>query len=121
TSKPSWIGSSKPTYDLSEISETTTYKRVTQSEKNTWNGKQNALGFTPENSANKITSVRTSGASDTNYVSELGVKTYVDGLIGGVYSPSNKPSWSDVQSKPSWIGSSKPTYDLDEISDGTTY
>ena len=41
--KPSWIGSSKPTYDLSEISETTTYKRVSQSEKTTSNNKEPAI------------------------------------------------------------------------------
>lgn len=35
------------------ITEDATHRFVTDVEKNTWNGKQNALGFTPENSANK--------------------------------------------------------------------
>ena len=193
--------------------------------------KQNALGFTPENVANKKTSIRTSGADDTSYVSELGVKKYVDGLIGSVYRPSGDwnastnsptlanntpansgkvyrvsvagtrfgftfavgdklafnesgviskwdnvddvvtvngkagtvvlttddinegtnlyvsqsekdtwdgkttqawvtantrsnawvPTWAQVTGKPSWIGSSKPSYNLDDISDGSTY
>lgn len=47
----------------------------------------NTLG-SYENIANKRTSIRTSGADDTSYVSELGVKTYVDGLIGSVYRPA---------------------------------
>lgn len=42
----------KPSYDLSEIAETTTYKRVTQTEKDTWNAKQDALGYTPYNATN---------------------------------------------------------------------
>ena len=32
-----------------------------------------------------------------------------------VYHPGNKPSWTDIASKPSWIGASKPTYIWDEI------
>lgn len=31
------------------------------------------------------------------------------------YSPNNKPSWIDVQSKPSWIRSSKPSYTKSEV------
>lgn len=68
----------KPSYHLGEIAETVTYKRVTELEKNAWSGKQDALGYTPENASNKRISIRTSGADNTNYVSELGVKTYVD-------------------------------------------
>lgn len=41
----SWAkASTKPSYDLSEIAETTTYKRVTQTEKDTWNGKLSTNG-----------------------------------------------------------------------------
>lgn len=74
------ITSHTHTYNLDQINEGATYKRVTQSEKDGWNSKQNPLGFTPENVANKRTSIRTSGADNTSYVSELGVKTYVDGI-----------------------------------------
>lgn len=63
-----------------------------------WNAKQDALGFTPENIANKRTSIRTSGADNTSYVSELGVKTYVDGLIGSVYRPAG--DWNAATNSP---------------------
>src|ERR1035437_7948374 len=49
-----------------------------------FNGKQNALGFTPENVANKSTNVTTDGASDTKYPSVKAVKTYADGLVVGL-------------------------------------
>ena len=32
-----------------------------------------------------------------------------------VYHPGNKPSWTDIASKPSWIGASKPSYIWSEI------
>ena len=35
------------------ISQSASYRFVTDTEKSTWNGKQNALGYTPENAANK--------------------------------------------------------------------
>lgn len=75
----SWAkAENKPSYNLDEISDGSTYKRVTQSEKDGWNSKQNPLGFTPENVANKRNNIRTSGADNASYVSELGVKSYVD-------------------------------------------
>lgn len=56
----------------------------------TFNSKQNALGFTPENVANK--SVNTSlGTSDTLYPSQKAVKTYVDGAVGAV-----APIWGSI-------------------------
>jgi hypothetical protein len=45
---------------------------------NTFNGKQAALGFTPENVANKATDGTLAANSDTNYPSQKAVKTYVD-------------------------------------------
>lgn len=39
--------------DPSTIIQTSSYRFSTDTEKSTWNGKQNALGFTPEDSANK--------------------------------------------------------------------
>ena len=46
---------------------------------NTFNGKQTSLGFTPENVANKDTTV-TLGISDTKYPSQKAVKTYADAV-----------------------------------------
>jgi len=45
----------KPTIPtkLSDLSEDTTHRVVTDTEKSTWNGKQDTLTFTPENTANK--------------------------------------------------------------------
>ncbi len=45
---------------------------------------QLALGFTPENVANKSTDVSTDGSSDTKYPSVKAVKTYADGLVAGL-------------------------------------
>lgn len=39
--------------ELADLTEDATHRTVTDTEKITWNGKQNALGFTPENLANK--------------------------------------------------------------------
>ena len=46
--------SNKPTIptDLSQLSEDSTHRVVSDTEKSTWNGKQNALGFTPYNATN---------------------------------------------------------------------
>lgn len=49
----------------------------------TFNGKQNALGFTPENVANKSTNTAL-GTSNTLYPSQLAVKTYVDNIATGL-------------------------------------
>lgn len=98
---PSWaMQANKPSYDLDQISDGTNHKKVTQSEKDTWNAKQNALGFTPEKAANKRTSIRLN-ADDTSYVSELGVKTYVDGLIGSVYRPAG--DWNAATNSPTLV------------------
>lgn len=48
---------------------------------NALNAKQNSLGFTPENVANKSTSVSTDGTSDTKYPSVKAVKTYIDNSV----------------------------------------
>jgi len=54
-----------------------TVRHVTDTEKATWNAKQNALGFTPENIANKLTSFQTT-PDDTHYPSEKLVKNNLD-------------------------------------------
>lgn len=54
----------------------TTNKFVTQQEKQSWNGKQDALGYTAENSGNKVTSL-SNQSTDTQYPS---AKCVHDGL-----------------------------------------
>jgi hypothetical protein len=60
------------------ISQSASYRFVTDTEKSTWNGKQDALGFTPENISNKSTSVVSDSASDTKYPS---VKSVYDWCV----------------------------------------
>lgn len=55
---------------LSQLSDDSTHRLVTDTEKNTWNGKQNALTFDSTPTANS-----------TNPVTSGGVKSYVDGAI----------------------------------------
>lgn len=55
---------------------------LSSSDWSTFNGKQNALGFTPEDVANKSTTT-TLGTSNTLYPSQLAVKTYVDNEVQG--------------------------------------
>ena len=54
--------------ELSDLSDDATHRLVTDTEKNTWNGKQDALGFTPENVSNKIT-IFESNVTDDEYPS----------------------------------------------------
>lgn len=51
---------------------------VTDVEKGVWNGKQDALGFTPENVANKKTSI---ADNDTDYPSSKAVKTFIEAAV----------------------------------------
>lgn len=55
---------------------TSTNKFVTASDKTTWSGKQDALGYTAENAANKVTSL-SNASTDTQYPS---AKCVYDGL-----------------------------------------
>ena len=63
---PSWAKqSSKPSYTQDEVPDGSTYKRVTQTEKNAWSGKQNALSTTQMQAVNsgitseKVTQIST--------------------------------------------------------------
>lgn len=58
----------KPTIPsaLSDLTADSTHRTVTDAEKQTWSSKQDALGFTPENVANKVTSISAS-STDTQY------------------------------------------------------
>lgn len=67
---------------------------LTSADWTTFNGKQAALGFTPEDVANKDTTT-TLGTSDTKYPSQKAVKTYVDTGLGtkiGSVSADTAPS-----------------------------
>lgn len=68
---------------LSQLSDDSTHRLVTDTEKNTWNGKQNALTFDSTPTANS-----------TNPVTSGGVKAYVDGAIPAV--PDDLDDLSDV-------------------------
>ena len=74
-------------FDMDNMVEGTTNKLVSSAEKSTWNGKQDALGFTAENSANKKTDL--SDNSDTYYPSQKAVKTAVDAKQATLVSGTN--------------------------------
>ena len=65
---------------VGDLTQDSTHRFVTDTEKNTWNGKQDALGFTPEDVSNKSTDTSLGGesASNTLYPSQAAVKTYSD-------------------------------------------
>jgi hypothetical protein len=63
------------------ITQDATHRFVSDTEKSTWNGKQDAIGFTSENVANKSASI-TLGSSDTLYPTQNAVKSYVDTALG---------------------------------------
>lgn len=62
---------------LSELTDDSTHRLVTDTEKGTWNGKQDALGYTPENAANKVTAFQ-STPDNTHYPSEKLIKDSLD-------------------------------------------
>jgi len=69
---------------LRDLNGDNNFLHVTSTEKSTWSGKQDALGFTAENIANKSTNVVTDGASDTKYPSVKAIKDYADGKVAGL-------------------------------------
>lgn len=76
--------------DPSNIIQDSTHRFVSDAEKSTWNSKQNALGYTPENVANKSTSTSL-GTSNTLYPTQNAVKSYTDtGLSGKVDKVAGK-------------------------------
>jgi hypothetical protein len=70
-------GGDTPDISISQ-SNNTTDGYLSSTDWNTFNGKQNALGFTAENVANKDTDGTLAANSDTNYASQKATKTYVD-------------------------------------------
>ncbi len=69
----------KPTIpdELADLTEDTTHRVVTDTEKSTWNAKQAALGFTPEDVSNKQTDLT---ASATKYPTVNAVNTGLAGV-----------------------------------------
>ena len=77
------------TFNLPIASATNTGK-LSSADWSTFNGKQNALGFTPEDVANKSTSTSL-GTSNTLYPTQNAVKSYVDAAVNSaVLSPASK-------------------------------
>ena len=76
------------TTNPANITQNATHRFVTDTEKATWNGKQNALGFTPENVTNKVTAI-TSASTDTQYPTAKAVydmigdiESVIDSILG---------------------------------------
>lgn len=81
--------------DPSTIIQTASYRFVTDTEKSTWNGKQDALGFTPEDSANRgiangYAPLNASGKLDNSYLN-----TSVMNYHGTWDALTNDPPLSD--------------------------
>src|SRR3990167_7967639 len=80
------------TRNLSDLTQTSSYRTVTDTEKGTWNGKQDDIGFTPENVANKASAFQVT-PDNTKYPTEKLVKDSLDGKSdtghnhSGVYQP----------------------------------
>ncbi len=71
-------------FDMDNMVEGTNNKLVSAAEKSGWSGKQDALGFTPEDIANKSTNIITDAASNTKYPGVKAIKDYADGLVAGL-------------------------------------
>lgn len=67
--------------DLSDLTDDATHRLVTDTEKSVWNSKQDAIGYTTENIANKVTSI-SSVSTDTEYPSAKAVYDYILSLDG---------------------------------------
>jgi hypothetical protein len=67
--------------DPSHVTQSASYRFVTDAEKGTWNGKQAALGFTPENVALKATDL--SSDDDSHYPTVQAVNEGLAGVGGG--------------------------------------
>lgn len=66
------------------MADTNTDGYLSSTDWDTFNQKQNALGFTPENVINKSTDITLSANSDTLYPTQKAIKTYADGLVVGL-------------------------------------
>lgn len=99
---------------LSELGDDANHRTVTDTEKATWGGKQDALGFTPENVANKETSALDS--STTKYPCNKVVKDANDAKLNK--DGSNATSDVNVGANSVAAASFKPSGDS-PVADGT--
>ena len=63
--------------DPTNITQDSTHRFVTDTQISTWDAKQNALGYTPENVANKVTNL--TSANNTTYPTSLAVSNALSG------------------------------------------
>src|SRR5689334_10916336 len=73
---------------------------VTPAQVATWNGKQDALGYTPEDAANKDTDETLAADSDEKYASQKAVKAYADAIrtfFGDILTPEQVAAWNAKQ------------------------
>lgn len=65
----------------SDITQSASYRFVTDTEKTTWNAKQNALGYTAENTANKWVANGYAGLDATGKVPSAQLPSFVDDVL----------------------------------------
>lgn len=66
------------THPASEITQDSTRRFVTDTEKSTWNGKQDAIGYTPANQSD-LTTLQTTVANNTSAIGVKTPQTLIDG------------------------------------------
>lgn len=82
----SWAkASNKPSYNLGEISETTTYKRVTQAEKDAWNNKWKLIYSGPSSSLSKTSTTSVPVPSDIYAGKTIAVEFRINSSSGTTY------------------------------------
>ena len=97
---PSWAKQpNKPSYTQDEVPDGSTYKRVTQTEKDTWNGKQNALTTTQMQAVNSGIDSTKVAQIETNKNDISAVQDATKELVDeGVKNRFNFDAWKTVTS-----------------------
>jgi len=75
----------------SNITQDATHRFVTDTEKTTWNSKQNAIGFTTENSANKVTSL--DNPNSTTYATTSAISTALSAKENTITGGTTSQYW----------------------------